>query len=396
MDYIKWELKVFFGNHKNIIIFAILLIASLYYALYIAPSYQPIESVNKSEIEVRYEDRQEFLENVEISEGTHPITLFTYQVFQKWNEIDKERLTALIDEDLHSYAQATHEWYLYADEAINSSGGILRYNPSYYTYGNKYPEQDGHYNYLYSAERYGEYATAEYDLSLDIFEERTAIQTLKRMLESSLPYILLISCLLLSNDIVMKDRKHPSIVNGFPMTPFKRIMMKGVVAFIGSLTTIIVLIPAFLIIGLRNGFGSFTLPAVVYEFELLNNGTYGSISMGIFLIKSFGMILLWFVLIIGLILLLSIIFKNEYLNLIVGSIYFLEVIYYQRGNLIDNWLSYLPTSHVQVGDVISGYKNYALLTGSITTEIGFIVLLSTITIVALLIWLVTQVKRMTI
>ena len=81
IGYIRWELKVFFSNRKNIILFILLLLASLYYALYLAPDYQPIESVNKNEIEARYEDRQEFLDNVEIREGSHPMTVFSYQVF---------------------------------------------------------------------------------------------------------------------------------------------------------------------------------------------------------------------------------------------------------------------------------------------------------------------------
>lgn len=397
MDYVKWELKLFYYNRKNIIIFVILSIASLYYALYLAPAYQPIETVNKKEIEARYEDRKEFLEHANLGPGAHYYTLFAYQIYQEWNEIEGNRLAALNHWDLQAYAQATHEWYLYAAEMIRTDPyDVLRYHPSYYTYGNKYPKQDGHYNYLYSAERYGEYATADYNLNLNIFEERTAFQTLKRMMESYLPYILLISCLLLSNDIVTKDRKHPSIVNGFPMTPFKRIMLKGVVAFIGSLTTIAVLLPAFIIIGFREGFGTITLPAVVYEFEILNNGTFGNISMGMFLLQCFGMILLFFILFIGLILLLSIIFKNEYVNLVIGSICFLEMFYYERGNLIDDWLSYLPSSYVQIADVISGYKNYVLLTGSITAKTGFIALLSTVTLVILFIWLVAKRKDMTI
>ncbi|WP_100010302.1 ABC transporter permease [Lentibacillus sediminis] len=397
MDYIKWELKVFFTNHKNLILFAILLVASVYYAFYIAPAYQPIESVNQNEIESRYEDRQEFLDNVEVTPGTHPLTLYSYQVYPEWNELDGERLSALEDGDLRAYAQATHEWYLYADYQIDTNRfEFLRYSPGYYTYGNMFSHQDGHYAYLYSAERYGEYASAVYNLNLNIFEERTALQTLQRLLESSLPYILLLSCLLLSNDIVMKDRKHPSIVNGFPMTPFKRMIMKGIVALIGSLASIAILLPAFFVIGFRDGFGTLNLPVVVYQFAFLNEGTFESMPMGMFLMISFVMVLIWFVLIIGLVLLMSIILKNEYFNLMIGIILFVEITYYQRGEIIENWLSYFPTSYVQFADIISGYRNYALLTGSLEYEKGLVVLLLTVILIILLIWLVTKKKRMTI
>lgn len=396
MNYIKWELKVFFSNFKNLIIFGLLFITSLYYAFYMAPAYQPIESVNEREIEVRYEERREYLENSNLLEVSHPLALFAHQLYPPWNEIDGDRLAALADGDLHSYAKATHEWYIYAGEAIKwDPYDVLSYNPRYYTYGNRFAKEDGHYSYFYSAERYGEYASAEYDLSVNVFEERTALQTLKRLLESSLPYILLIACLLLCNDIVMKDRRHSSIVNGFPMTPFKRMMLKGLVALIGSLTSIALLLPAFLIIGIRDGFGSLELPAVVYNFAFLSRETFENISMGMYLAKSFGMLIIWFVIIIGLVLLLSILFKNEYVNLIVGALFFAEILYYQRGWMPNEWLHYLPTSYVQIGDIISGYKGYTLYTDLLTVEKGFFVLISAMVLIIISIKLVTMKKKMT-
>lgn len=398
IGYIRWELKVFFSNRKNIILFILLLLASLYYALYLAPDYQPIESVNKNEIEARYEDRQEFLDNVEIREGSHPMTVFSYQVFPEWNEYDGTRLDALAAGDLHTYAEATSHWYSYSDDIIFASGRdfFLRYTTGYYTYGNNFSHSDGHYAYLSSAERYGKYANASYDLSIQVFEERTALQTLQRLLTSSLPYILLIVCLFLSNDIVMKDRHHLSIVNGFPLTPFKRLMLKGLVALLGSLTSLIVLAPAFLVIGFREGFGTLSLPVVRYHFEFLNLGTYESMSMGLFLVQSFVMILLWFTIIISLVLLMSIVLKNEFINLTIGIILFIEATYYQRGAIIDNWLSYLPTSYVQIGNIVSGYRQYILAIDSVTMIKGQLVLLAAALLIILLIWLVSRIKRLAI
>lgn len=397
LNYMKWELKVFFSNHKNLIIFGLLFLTSLYYAFYMAPAYQPIESVDEKEIEVRYEERKEYLENSSLLTGSHPLSAFAHQIFPAWNEIDEERLAALADEDLHAYAKATNEWYLYAGEVIKwDPYDVLSYNPRYYTYGNRFADEDGHYNYLYSAERYGEYASAGYELNMNVFEERTALQSLKRLLDSSLPYILIIACLLLSNDIVMKDRRHASIVNGFPMTPFRRMMLKGLVALIGSFASIALLIPAFLIIGIRDGFGSLNLPAVIYDFAFFGNETFGNISMGMYLSKYFLMLLLWFSIIIGLVLLLSILFKNEYVNLVVGVLCFAEIIYYQRGWIPEEWLNYLPTSYIQIGNIISGYKNFTLYTDLLTIEKGAFVLTATMVLIIILIKLITMKKKMTL
>ena len=394
MNYIKWELVAFFSNRKNLILYAILVVTSLYYAVYIAQTYQPIESVNKSEIQARYNDRKEFLKGT-ITEGTHPNAVYAYLVYPEWNRLDGERLSALADGNLQSYAQATHEWYKYSDGQLYKNN-LLRYNPGYYTYGNMFATQDAHFAYLYSAERYGKYASANYTLNLNVFEERTALQTLQRMLESILPYVLLISCLLLCNDLVLKDRKHASIVNGFPMTPFKRMILKGFVGLIGSITSIVLFFPAFLVIGFRDGFGSLRLPAVIHHYNHLNLGTFDSISIGLYLTKNFVMLLFWFILIIGLVLLISIILKNEYINLTIGVLFFLEITYYQRGNIIEDWLGYLPTSYVQSGEIISGHRNYFLVTESLGFGKGLLVLLSTVFLIYLLIWLVTNKKKMTI
>jgi len=88
----------------------------------------------------------------------------------------------------------------------------LRYTPGYYTYGNRFSHYDGHYAFNKYSVMYDAYVEGNYDLTIDIFNEKTALQTLVRLMNSYFPYILLIYCLLLANDIVTKDRHHMSIV----------------------------------------------------------------------------------------------------------------------------------------------------------------------------------------
>ncbi|MDI2585812.1 hypothetical protein OR571_01355 [Psychrobacillus sp. NEAU-3TGS] len=238
--YFKMEFIQFMSNKKNIAIYVILLFFSCYYGLVLAPAYDPIEKVDVSEIEARYLTNEEFLNNVVINDWTHPLTKFAASIYPEWNEYEKERLDAIKQDNLKNYAEATFKWYTYSDNIIFNWGGeILFYNPGYYTYGNDYARMDGHYAYLYSASRYTGYTEGESDLSVNVFEERTALQTLQRLLHSYLPLILIVSCMLFTVDVVLKDRRNTTLLQGLPLSDWRKLLVKGGVSLLGSLLAII-------------------------------------------------------------------------------------------------------------------------------------------------------------
>ena len=105
---------------------------------------------------------------------------------------------------------------------VNS--GELFYNPLYYTYDNDFGHADGHYGYGYTGSRFTGYVEGDSELSMELFEERTALQTLQRLLNSYLPIVLFISCIFLSVDIVLKDRRNPSLLKGFPIADWKKLL----------------------------------------------------------------------------------------------------------------------------------------------------------------------------
>lgn len=371
-SYFKFEFLHFFYNKKNIAVYVILLFFSFYYALVVAPAYDPIEKVDEKEMEARYLTRDDFLSSVNMDGRMHPMTAYAVETYPEWNRYEKERLDALAANDLIQYAESTSKWYTYSDGMIYKGGDMLFYHPRYYTYGNHYAKEDGHYAYLSNASRYGEYAEGSFALSVDVFEERTALQTLHRLLQSYLPLILIVSCLLLTVDIVLKDRRNPSLLKGFPMSPWRRLLVKGAVALFGSILAFLPMSAGLVLIGFKHGFGSFQLPVPIYSYM---DKSFSLISMGEFLLQSTALIILWFLFIISLLLLTSVLFRNEFANLLVGCVVIVaEFMYYTRGIGFIREVEWYPTTYIQVGQVLSGYRNYIYETPALTLQNGVMVL----------------------
>ncbi|QFG00780.1 ABC transporter permease [Psychrobacillus glaciei] len=371
--YFKMEFFQFMSNKKNIAIYVILLFFSCYYALKIAPEYDPIEKVDVSEIEARYLTREKFLKRVVIDQWTHQYTRFAAGIYPEWNKYDKGRLDAIKQHKLNDYAEATFKWYMYSDEMIYRYGGeTLFYNPRYYTYGNTYSWMDGHYAYLYSASRFEGYTEGKSNLSVNVFEERTALQTLQRLLQAYLPLILLVCCILFTVDIVMKDRRNPTLLQGLPFSDWGKLLVKGVVSLLGSILAIIPLSVGLLIIGARNGFGDLWLPVPIIK---PGEKYFSNIMMWQYLMENMIFIMFWFLFIVSLLLLVSVILKNEFANLVVGCVFVVaEFMYYVRGIGAIRDVQWYPTSYVQVGQIISGYRNFLYVTDGLTFGTGLFII----------------------
>ncbi|SDN86945.1 ABC-2 type transport system permease protein [Psychrobacillus sp. OK028] len=389
-NYFKWELKQFFTNKKNIAVYLILLFLAVYFALKVAPSYEPIEKVDVAEMEARYETRDEFNKGVGGIKNKHTEVVYALSIFLQWNNYDKARIEAIREKDYLKYAKATAKWYKYSDQYIVKSKELF-YNPLYYTYNNSFGHADGHYGYGYTSSRFTGYVEGESKLSIELFEERTALQTLQRLLNSYLPVVLFISCILFSVDIVLKDRRYPSLLKGFPMADWEKLWMKGLVAFLGSMVAVIPLCVGFIIIGIQSGFGDFSLPVPIYSYL---EGTFTNMTMGTFILQSTLFISVWLLFFIAIILFLSLIVKTEFINLFVSFIVIAaEWLYFVRGMGTYTDIERFPTSYVQVGQIISGYKNFIYESWHLTYQNGLIIVGSCTILMMILTLIVSQSKR---
>lgn len=399
-SFIKWEILQFIGNKKNQAVYIILLLLSLYYAFAVAPDYDPIEKVSRDEMQAAYDTRKAFLDSVEGRDNLHPVVQFAADVFPPWNVVEKRRIDALEEGDLAAYALATAEWYTSTNQLIIKYKDYFYYNPLYYTHGNSFARDDGFYAYAYTSSRYDQYSQGEHKLSYELFEERTALQTLQRLLNDFLPFVLLISCILLTADIVLKDRRNPSIVKGFPISVSKRMFGKGFVALLGSLAAVIPLSAGLFLIGLQEGFGDFTLGVPIYNTDITifnyrpDLEIFSTIPMWEYLLKNFAFLSLWFIALIAVIILLSITIRLEFMNVAIGlGLIFAEFLYFERAVSPFTEAYWYPTSYVQVGQVISGTRDFLYASQLFTAERGVLLVAGSAVVCIFLILLITTNKR---
>lgn len=360
--YFKFELKQFFTNKKNIAIYFLLAFAAIFYAFKVAPAYDPIEKVDSEEIEARYLTRQEFIDGMEGRNlrDVHPVTVNAYFMFADINPLDKARLDALEANDLQKYAEVTSDWY-FAMNYMTYYNEHLSYNDRYYVNDREFASADGFFNALDQHFRYEAFEKAEYELSLNIFEQRTAFQTVERLLKGSLPIILIICVLLLTIDIVTKDRRHPSILKGFPVADWKKLFIKMLVAFIGSVALFVPLVIGFIIIGFQSGFGHLQLPSPEFSASMSwsIDGLFEMMTLGTFFARSFMLLFAWFFVIIAFVLLCSIIFQQEMVNFAVGLfIIFGDRFYSSRGVGYFWDVEKIPTTYIHVGKIVSKYQDF--------------------------------------
>lgn len=397
-NFIKWEALQFIGNKKNQAVYIILLLLSLYYAVAVAPNYEPIEKVSRDEMQAAYDTREAFLESVEGRDQLYPLVEYAKFLFPDWNKLELQRINALDEQDLAEYASATADWYEFSNQTIYSSGDLFYYNPLYYTYGNRFAKDDGFYGYGYTASRFQDYTEGEYKLSYELFEERTAIQTLQRLLSDFLPFVILISSVVLTADIVLKDRRNPSLVKGFPLADWKRMFGKSIVAIVGSIAALFPLGAGLVLIGLREGFGDFMLGVPIYNtaMSIFNPGPelFTRIPMWEFLLLNLAFLTLWFVALVAVIILLSITVRLEFINIAVGlGIIFVEFLYFERAVSPFTDAYWYPTSYIQVGQVISGTRDFLYASQLFTMERGMLLVAGSAAVCILFILLITTNKR---
>ena len=371
-SYFKIELSKFFKNRKNIAIYVLLTCFALFYAIRIAPAYDPIEKVDINQIEANYLNREEFLISREGKDNStsHPSISFAIAIFKPWNTIELTRMEALQNKDLKAYARATSGWYEHTD-SVTYKGGYYYYNPRYYTYGNREAHEQGHLAYLSTAARYEAYAELDSEITLEVLEEFTAIQTLYRLMDDFLPYVFFIGCLLLTVDIVLQDRKNPTLLRGFPISDWKKLIIKAITAFIGSICLIVPLIVGYIIIGIQFGFGSLDFPV-----PIKSGDGFETITMASYFAKTGTLILCWFALIISFVILLSVTLRNEVANLISGLIViFSEFMYLERGiGFLEPVENYLPT-YTHVSQIVTNMRNHFYTTDKIEYSKGIILVI---------------------
>lgn len=395
-QYFLFEWQSFIRNKKNLAVIILLIIATLYYALLVVPNYEPNERINERDIQAEHDSMVHWMENRQ-GEGISSGAAFALAYFPTLIEIDAERLAALEQEDYEAYAEWTSQWYAYEDLYTFGSPNFLSYNPVYYGVEQEYPHAEGSYWYRETAHRYHHYVESEIEVTPNVLEERTALQTIYRLLNLPLvPIIFIAVVVIFANDILLKDRKHLTITKSFPLSFSGKIWTKTFVVLTAiAMTFLVLFLLTLVIVGVQYGFGSFEIPVTVFKRAITEGrGTFETISLGLFFVQALILLSLIGYLFTRMMIWFSLLVRNEFFNLLAGiALIFTEKLYYVRGIGFFSNVDLLPPTYFPVGQVLSGYQNHLYNSTEITFPNGAVSLLVTIVLIELLLFITTRFKK---
>lgn len=382
---LEWTL--FNRNLKNQVMFVLFLFMTVYYALVVVPTYEPVRGIDIESIEAQVADSEYIEENYSIEQYEHTVILYS-----ELNEVNQALLQALEVEDYDQVIELEPQQY-----ALN----LARFDgndPNFYEYGQSEYDRDQEITFQtrYTHDRFAQYSEREIDLDLNVIEERTVTQTVQRMLEGWLPHVLLALLVFYSVDLLTKDKSHSTILSGLPSSFNKQLWIKTMVVITAYMITLTVAFGLFaLIVGSQYGMGSLRIPIPVYGYDFMIGDFRAYTTMGKFLFHGVGLLLGLSFLYVRSIILLSLLFRHEFLNLAIGLPTIMMSELWNRWGVgwFNETLTMIPPTYVNIGSALTGRINHIYGTALVTFETGMLSLVAFCAFVELLIFGLTRLKR---
>ncbi|MEG2708817.1 MAG: hypothetical protein RR968_06750 [Vagococcus sp.] len=367
-QYFKFEWREFFTNRKNIGIYLLLLFFSLFYWLQIETQFRAIETVSSDILQASIDTKEHFLKTVNLEGETHPDTLAAVEMFPPLVENEKKQLAAIDKQDYTTLAKERSEWYILG----------ANFHPLYFKGGNIYAQEEAIYARNGVRTRLAAYPETTKEVTLNMINEKTALQSLVRGSLSLFPLIFICLGIVFSMDAIAKDRRHKSLLKGLPISFGKRMLVKYLVVLSGVLIGVLPLAVGFIGIGIQNGFGTLKLPVTTSHYAsnmaVMGDLVFESITIGEFLLKVFVLTSLLVLLVVGISLILGTWVKNAYfIFILMIGLPFIELFYNRFGYGDIHPIRFLPTSYVQVGDVVTGHRSFFFSDVGLTFETGVMV-----------------------
>lgn len=378
------ECKLFTRNLKNQILFGLFLLATIYTAVIIVPQYQPIREVDRETYERQIEDAEYVFENYEAADYDRTIDLYT-----SLYEVNQILIEALEQGDFETFLLNEPQQYgIMLSRFDNNDPNFFEHGVSSYEQG-----RNQQYYSIYTQQRYNLYIESDIELNENIIEERTVLQTIQRMLEGVLPYFLIALLIFYSIDSVTKDKKHPTILHSLPSSSSKRLWAKSFAVLVGYFATILIGFILFsIIVGSRYGFGSPNIPVPIYGYDYSRGDILADTTIALFLIQA--LILLFFISLIYIrsIIFLSLLFRQEFLNLIVAlPTMFISELWNRTGvAYVTERYSFMPPSYFNIGEALIGRLNFVYTTAFVTFGSGVVSLAACWLIIEIFLFLTTR------
>lgn len=387
LSLMRHEFNLMVNSRKNIIFLFFILVAVCSYVFIILPNEETLETFDPEQTEAEITE----LENLQIAreQRRHTGVSTGYSFFADNNYkhiLRSGMLHAFKDEDFKRLMYLrTH--YLYSiNERTITSNTMFSDSP--------FPVKD-QTHYIDKKIRENQHILeANIPVSYEMIEEKTALQATKNLMMTIAPYIIIFLAIYFSNDILVRDRKQTSTLQGLPVSWYQLINGKSIVAFFYTLFVLFgLLVITVILLTFKNGFGSFAMNVPTFlGLEKEIHYDYGVISMMQFFIKTLGFAPIFIFIFIRLNMIFSLLFRNEWIASVLGTLcLFGERFYYSRETreLFNIDISYFPQTYFDFGKVVTGEKNFLVNLETITYVKGMIVLLITLVLIELILFILS-------
>ena len=257
-----------------------------------------------------------------------------------------------------------------------------------------FPIKDRKHAYQQTMMKYEDYLNKDHPITFGLMYEKTGLQTLQNFLQNYGFYFLLFCVIYFSSDILSRDRSHKAVLQGLPLSWYRQLNLKSLSAFLYSMVFILsVIVIGVIIMTIQFGFGHFDLNVpIMIKQETFTFEDYSVISLATYLGKTLVVLPLLVILFIRLNIVLSLLFKNEWIVLFISSlILFSERLYFSRSTreLFGKDISLFPQTYFDFGKIIDGEKNFLLNTETIFYSKGILVLLITYLVIEVILYIVS-------
>ncbi|MFC5604601.1 hypothetical protein [Sporosarcina koreensis] len=390
-NYLKHEFLITLRSRRNIPFLLFIGVLLLSYCLILLPNEKTKETYEPDEVRtylVDLEVEQKFREK----KGNTGIVHFTGMPVYAMNDYYYRLNHAL----LMAYEDKNYPRFLYLRN-FSLVGNEYEYTSDEKLFAlSPFPGKDRSHLYKQTMMRYEDYLTNDYPITYGLMYEKTGLQSLQKFLQTNGFLFILFCAIFFSSDMLSRDRKNRSVLQGVPLSWYRQLNLKSVSTFFYSLLVIIgILIAGVAVMSLQFGFGYFDLhvPIMIAQ-ETFTFEDYDVISIAVFLGKTLIAVPLLIFLFIRLNVIFGLLFRNEWLVLLFSSLLlFSDRLFVARTTreIFGKDISLFPQTYFDFGKIVNGDKNFLLNTETITYMKGIVVLLVTIAVIELVLFILSKI-----
>lgn len=390
-NYLKHEFLITSRSRRNIPFILFISVLLLSYCLILLPNEETKETYHPDEV-------KEYLANLEVEQefreanGNTGINIMTGMPVHAMNayyyRLNHALLTAYEDKNYPRFLYLRNFSLLGNEYEYTSDENLFALSP--------FPGKDRSHLYKQTMMRYEDYLTNDYPITYGLMYEKTGLQALQKFLQTNGILFILFCAIFFSSDILSRDRKNKSVLQGVPLSWYRQLNLKSLSAFFYSLlVTTGILIVGVIVMSLQFGFGYFDLhvPIMIAQ-ETFTLEDYDVISIASFLGKTLIAVPLVVYIFIRLNVILGLLFKNEWLVLLVSSLLlFSDRLFVSRTTreIFGKDISFFPQTYFDFGKIVNGDKSFLLNTETITYMKGIVVLFVTIAVIELMLFILSKI-----